>query len=79
MLSNVGNTNTCVHLAQVKSTNFPQRIKQARGKLGLSQRAAARLWRFPQTTLRYWEEGERTPAGLYKQKLERVLRRVLGD
>lgn len=78
MISNNTYTSTCAHLAQVKES-FSEQIKEAREKLGLSQRAAAKRWGFPQTTLRYWEEGKRNPAGLYKEKLERVLRRVLGD
>jgi DNA-binding transcriptional regulator YiaG len=58
--------------------SFSEQIKEAREKLGLSQRAAAREWGFTQATLRAWESGDRKPAGLYKEKLERVLRRVLG-
>jgi DNA-binding XRE family transcriptional regulator len=59
--------------------SFSQRIKDARQAAGLSQATAARKWGFRKQTLSAWEKGIRNPAGLYKEKLERVLRRVLGD
>jgi DNA-binding transcriptional regulator YiaG len=52
------------------------RMKAARERLGLSQAQAARQWGFSQQTLNAWEIGLRNPAGLYRKKLERILRRV---
>ena len=42
------------------------------------QAQAARKWGLPQQTIAAWERGTRNPAGLYKEKLERILRRALG-
>jgi len=56
--------------------SFGERIKQAREKLGFSQRQAARKWGFTQAALNAWEKGTRNPAGLYQKKLERILGRI---
>jgi DNA-binding transcriptional regulator YiaG len=58
------------------SENFPDRIKAARERLGLSQSQAARKWGFPKQTISAWETGVRTPTGLYGQKIERILKRI---
>jgi ribosome-binding protein aMBF1 (putative translation factor) len=55
--------------------SFPERIKEARKHLGLSQSALARKWGFPKQTICAWESGFRTPHGLYREKLERLLKR----
>ena len=55
---------------------FSKRIAEARGKLGLSQAAAARKWGFSQATLSAWENGTRNLAGLYKEKLEPILEQI---
>jgi DNA-binding transcriptional regulator YiaG len=59
--------------------SFPDRIKAARGHLGLSQAQAARKWGFPKQTISAWERGRRTPAGLYEAKLQRILKRIEVD
>lgn len=58
--------------------SISERIKVARLKVGLSQTKAARRWGFGPRTLEAWEQGVRNPAGLYREKLERVLRRIEG-
>jgi DNA-binding transcriptional regulator YiaG len=64
-------------LAQVPiEKSFSDRILAARRKLGFSQLLAARAWGFSLETLRSWEQGERNPAGLYRAKLEKVLKRI---
>ena len=55
---------------------FSERIKEARAKLGLSQSDFARKWRFPKQTINAWEHGLRIPHGLYRQKIERILKRT---
>ena len=63
----------------MKKTNgksYGERIRVARGRLGWSGRQAARGWGFSQRTLGSWEQGVRNPAGLYREKLERILRRL---
>jgi DNA-binding transcriptional regulator YiaG len=60
----------------MKKTDFSLRITSARRKLDFSQIQAARAWGFSLETLRSWEQGERNPAGLYRAKLEKVLRRI---
>ena len=59
----------------MREKSFAQRIKEQRERLGISQREAARKWRFAQTTLSSWESGTRIPAGLYLERLERILKR----
>ena len=56
--------------------SFAVRIKAARQKAGLSQPKAAKAWGFSVDTLRCWEQEERNPAGLYRAKLEKVLKRI---
>jgi ribosome-binding protein aMBF1 (putative translation factor) len=57
--------------------NFAQRIKEARERLGLSQAALGRKWGLPKQTISAWENGTRTPSGLYRRELERMLKRSL--
>ena len=47
-----------------------------RKKLGIGQRKAAKLWGFDDSTIQAWEHERRQPQGLYREKLEEVLRRV---
>ena len=56
--------------------SFAVRIKAARKKLGLSQEEAARNWGFSVGTLEAWEQEYRNPAGLYREKLEEVLKEI---
>jgi DNA-binding transcriptional regulator YiaG len=58
--------------------SLPQRIKAAREKLGLTQAGLAKRWGFSRRTLEAWEEGIKSPAPLYREKLERSLRRIEG-
>ena len=54
----------------------PKRIRAARIKLGLNLQDAAKRWGFSPHTLQSWENGRRTPSGLYLAKLRRVLKRI---
>lgn len=56
--------------------SLPQRIKAAREKLGLTQAGVAKRWGFSRRSLEAWEEGVKSPAPLYREKLERNLRRI---
>jgi DNA-binding transcriptional regulator YiaG len=56
--------------------SFSARILAARKKLGIGQKKAAKAWGFNAVTIQAWEKGRRQPAGLYKQKLERILRKI---
>jgi DNA-binding transcriptional regulator YiaG len=59
-----------------KMKSFPERIIAARQKAGLSQAQAARKWGFSRGLMSMWESGQRNPSGLYRQRLERFLRRI---
>lgn len=65
-----------LHMGHACNENFSSRIRKARERLGLTQPSAARAWGFSLETLRSWEQGERNPAGLYKAKLEKILKRI---
>ena len=62
-----------------KERTFSARIKAARRALSLSQSQAAKAWGFSKRTLEAWEQGVKSPARLYREKLERVLRRIEGQ
>ncbi len=62
--------------SKIMEKSFAIRIKAARKKLGLSQEQAARNWGFSVGTLEAWEQEYRNPAGLYRQKLEEVLKQI---
>ena len=64
--------------AMAEEGSLPQRIKAAREKLGLTQGEVAKRWGFSRRTLEAWEEGIKSPAPLYREKLERSLRRIEG-
>jgi DNA-binding transcriptional regulator YiaG len=53
--------------------SLASRIKATRRRLKLSQPQAAKQWGFSLATLRAWEQEYRNPAGLYREKLEKVL------
>lgn len=52
--------------------SIAKKIRVLREKLGLSQSQAAKKWGFSLKTLQAWEQGARKPAGLYREKLEKV-------
>lgn len=56
--------------------SFSDRIKKARAKAGLSQRKAAETWGFAYDTICSWEQSERSPRGLYLEKLEKILEKA---
>jgi DNA-binding transcriptional regulator YiaG len=62
-----------------KERTLPKRIKSAREALGFSQAQAARKWGFAKQTIQAWEQGMRNPAGLYRAKLECILKRIEGQ
>lgn len=59
------------------SMEVAMRIRQARGKLGLSQAQAAEQWGIPKSTLIKWERGDRTPRGLSRRALDQLLNQIL--
>lgn len=63
-------------LSEKSFADFAERIKAARQKLELSQGEAARLWGFSHQLLGMWENGRRNPCGLYREKLEKILKRI---
>lgn len=56
--------------------NYSERIKGAQEQLGLSQAALARKWGFPKQTVSAWVNNVSAPQGLYREKLERLLKRL---
>ena len=56
--------------------SFSARMKAVRKKLGLSQAQAAQAWGFDLGTFQAWEQEYRNPAGLYREKLEKILRKI---
>jgi DNA-binding transcriptional regulator YiaG len=56
--------------------SFAKRMKAVRKKLGISQAEAAKEWGFDLGTFQAWEQEYRNPAGLYREKLERILKRL---
>ena len=62
------------------STNasLPERIKAARLAQGLSREQAAQRWGFSRRSLEAWEGGSKSPAPLYREKLEKALQRTEG-
>jgi putative transcriptional regulator len=54
-----------------------QRIKEARIKMNLSQAEAARKWGFTLGAIRDWEQGRKKPRGLYRGKLEVILKEMI--
>jgi transcriptional regulator with XRE-family HTH domain len=56
--------------------SYAERLKAARARLGLTREQAAERWGFSLRTLEHYEQGGRSPRGLYRDKLERVLRRI---
>ena len=54
------------------------RIKSKREQAGISQSQAAREWGISKRTLQEWEQGRRSPRGLYLQAVERILEKAAG-
>lgn len=55
------------------NVKFSERINAARKKLGITRYRAAKEWGFAESTIYAWEANRRTPQGLYKEKLEKIL------
>jgi DNA-binding XRE family transcriptional regulator len=64
------------YLQETFVKTFANRIREVRIQLGLSQAAVARKWGLPKQTIWAWENGTRTPSGLYKEKIEKILRKI---
>jgi DNA-binding transcriptional regulator YiaG len=60
----------------VKKEFWAARLVALRKKLGLSRKAAGEAWRLSPRTLQEWEQGRKQPHGLYREKLEGILRRI---
>ena len=56
--------------------DFAERIRTVRERLNLSQSELARRWGFSRPLLGMWEKGSRNPSGLYREKLEKILRKI---
>jgi DNA-binding transcriptional regulator YiaG len=52
------------------------RLKAARRRLRLTQAQAARRWRVNKWNLEGWELGDHAPLPVFRERLERALRRV---
>ena len=61
---------------QAKMRSFSERLKAARKKLDISQAQAAKDWGFDLGTLQAWEQEYRNPYGLYREKLEGILKQI---
>jgi len=59
-----------------KTTEFTIRLKAAREKAGFTQDQAAESWKLSVKTLRAWEQGWNEPRGLYRTRIERILRKI---
>ena len=55
----------------------PAAIRALRQRLGLTQQQFATKYNLGISTVRDWEQGRRRPHGLYRQLLERELRRAV--
>ena len=54
------------------------RLKAARRRLHLTQAQAARRWGVNKRSLEGWELGDHAPLPVFRERLERALRRVEG-
>ena len=52
------------------------RIIEARKKTGLTQAEFSERWELSIQTLRQWEQGQRTPKGLYLKRIEKILSKI---
>lgn len=59
-----------------KKQTIAERLKAAREKLNLSQAQAAEKWEVEKQTLQSWEQGRRTPTGLYLKHVEAILKKA---
>jgi DNA-binding transcriptional regulator YiaG len=77
--NHVPDTEPNISTAAMPERNIAERIKAARQSLGLSQSQAAKAWKLNTRTLQDWEQGARMPSGLYRERIERILRRIEKD
>jgi DNA-binding transcriptional regulator YiaG len=54
-------------------------MRTARATLGLSQAQAAKAWKISLGAIHDWEQSRREPRGLYRERIERILRRIEKD
>lgn len=59
------------------SKDVASKLKEARGKLGLSQAEAGKKWGIPKSTLISWENKQRTPRGFALEQLHKMLDEIL--
>jgi len=57
----------------------PEKITELREKRGLTKEALAQMLGVSPNTIRYWEKGISEPKPENEQKLEKVLKREVGD
>jgi transcriptional regulator with XRE-family HTH domain len=57
-------------------SNLRVRMKAARQARGITQKEAAAKARFSRRSWEAWEGGFKSPAPLYREKLEKFLRRI---
>jgi len=55
----------------------PDAIRAARTRLGLTQAQLADRLNVPSNTVARWEQGNRTPTGLYAQALRQLIEETL--
>jgi len=60
------------------STTLGKELKAARKEAHMTQTDFARMIGVPQETVSRWESGKREPTGLYREAVERFLKRQKG-
>ena len=63
-------------MPKIQPENYAERIKKARAKCSLTQAGAAEAWKISRRTLEYWEQGRSTPRGLYRDRIEQILKEI---
>jgi DNA-binding transcriptional regulator YiaG len=58
----------------VKEKSYATYLKALRKELGLSRKEAGEAWGLSWRTIETWEQGRREPTGLYRERLEEVLK-----
>ena len=56
--------------------NFAVRLRVARKKLGLSRTKAGTTWGIDWRTIEAWEQARHIPTGLYREKIEEILKKI---
>jgi DNA-binding transcriptional regulator YiaG len=56
--------------------NYADRLRAARKKLNLSRPEAGEIWGLNWRTIEAWEQGVIVPRGLYRERLEEILRPI---